>query len=91
MCGLKQTDGAEGEATEVTPFVGVWIETRPVPDGREPGCVTPFVGVWIETSTRSLTAMPMAVTPFVGVWIETTSNKKLRTAIKSHTLRGCVD
>ena len=53
--------------------------------------VTPFVGVWIETSTRSLTAMPMAVTPFVGVWIETTSNKKLRTAIKSHTLRGCVD
>ena len=40
----------------VTPFVGVWIETRKV--GREDtgGSVTPFVGVWIETAVLSVLA-----------------------------------
>ena len=33
----------------VTPFVGVWIETRPFPFSMTLQIVTPFVGVWIET------------------------------------------
>ena len=33
----------------VTPFVGVWIETRPLLPGTYLAVVTPFVGVWIET------------------------------------------
>ena len=34
---------------QVTPFVGVWIETRQRRMRRMPLTVTPFVGVWIET------------------------------------------
>ena len=34
----------------VTPFVGVWIETRLMVRGFTVPLVTPFVGVWIETS-----------------------------------------
>ena len=56
---------------EVTPFVGVWIETYR-------GCafffkdgVTPFVGVWIETNGVYTYKAERFVTPFVGVWIET--------------------
>ena len=34
---------------EVTPFVGVWIETQSAPTTTKHRLVTPFVGVWIET------------------------------------------
>ena len=55
MCGLKLEDSQTLELeTEVTPFVGVWIETLP----WAPKCtfirVTPFVGVWIETCPYTL-------------------------------------
>ena len=33
----------------VTPFVGVWIETRVFGNILNNRSVTPFVGVWIET------------------------------------------
>ena len=35
--------------TVVTPFVGVWIETRNGQYWYAAELVTPFVGVWIET------------------------------------------
>ena len=35
---------------EVTPFVGVWIETIQLGQILPEESVTPFVGVWIETS-----------------------------------------
>ena len=34
---------------QVTPFVGVWIETYKVSREILTDAVTPFVGVWIET------------------------------------------
>ena len=34
---------------EVTPFVGVWIETIKNREELKKKYVTPFVGVWIET------------------------------------------
>ena len=37
---------------EVTPCVGVWIETIFVPQVDATKCVTPCVGVWIETGIR---------------------------------------
>ena len=55
----------------VTPFVGVWIETSQRSYGYAPRYVTPFVGVWIETADIKFTAKTYGVTPFVGVWIET--------------------
>ena len=36
--------------SEVTPFVGVWIETLMANMDQLPYVVTPFVGVWIETA-----------------------------------------
>ena len=37
------------KSKEVTPFVGVWIETYRSEQRRQQHRVTPFVGVWIET------------------------------------------
>ena len=34
---------------QVTPFVGVWIETLGMQTQYRCELVTPFVGVWIET------------------------------------------
>ena len=50
VCGLKLRSNHEGMvAHDVTPFVGVWIETPHQGLRPRPGYVTPFVGVWIET------------------------------------------
>ena len=38
---------------DVTPFVGVWIETKRMNAPKKVKGVTPFVGVWIETLTRN--------------------------------------
>ena len=55
----------------VTPYVGVWIETGSGRfDERKPD-VTPYVGVWIETYGYYRCRGGVAVTPYVGVWIET--------------------
>ena len=55
----------------VTPFVGVWIETRTHKFVPHDVIVTPFVGVWIETNQKAYHSIQLGVTPFVGVWIET--------------------
>ena len=39
-------------SVNVTPFVGVWIETYYHEDTYNPVQVTPFVGVWIETEKK---------------------------------------
>ena len=48
------------QQNQVTPFVGVWIET---PAGcapfAYPGRVTPFVGVWNETENRFYFLSPL--------------------------------
>ena len=50
VCGLKHTIIEYGKvATNVTPFVGVWIETQLQKVYTLLWVVTPFVGVWIET------------------------------------------
>ena len=50
VCGLKHRIlYSLPENSQVTPYVGVWIETMSME--VFPGCtiVTPYVGVWIET------------------------------------------
>ena len=50
MCGLKHApNGGKRNAIEVTPYVGVWIETLISAICRKVRGVTPYVGVWIET------------------------------------------
>ena len=90
VCGLKQRDSERFREIQVTPFVGVWIET--VYRKRQPSRknVTPFVGVWIETFGQCQKNTLGRVTPFVGVWIETEREIQIQ-RFRGHTLRGCVD
>ena len=59
VCGLKHNSLSKlYNRLDVTPFVGVWIET-----GRSGGTegmlsVTPFVGVWIETDESPIAHRP---------------------------------
>ena len=50
-CGLKLL-GRDPKRAErqVTPYVGVWIETLELFKSPRSVHVTPYVGVWIETS-----------------------------------------
>ena len=72
VCGLKlNCIYLEINITQVTPYVGVWIETCIHPLGLRAHHVTPYVGVWIETLIESTITTRPIVTPYVGVWIET--------------------
>ena len=72
VCGLKQSRKADTNwLRSVTPFVGVWIETKDQIEYSSAIIVTPFVGVWIETLKENGGIFEHGVTPFVGVWIET--------------------
>ena len=92
MCGLKLYRGATPcIPSDVTPYVGVWIETLFILTSRSRARVTPYVGVWIETPTCDCFQNHSQVTPYVGVWIETSSTMLCTQGIGCHTLRGCVD
>ena len=55
VCGLKLISSYHSiGTTEVTPFVGVWIETVCLSVYLPLAIVTPFVGVWIETHRKPL-------------------------------------
>ena len=54
MCGLKHSLlEANNFLLDVTPHVGVWIETLIQTISVQPILVTPHVGVWIETQMGS--------------------------------------
>ena len=75
VCGLKRTQiERRPMSRNVTPCVGVWIETKNPTDALDLGLVTPCVGVWIETYGYNSRIDHNLVTPCVGVWIETRSN-----------------
>ena len=44
--------GANVKVSQVTPRVGVWIETWITRELRKGSSVTPRVGVWIETQDK---------------------------------------
>ena len=71
-CGLKhRLVGIRKDICNVTPYVGVWIETRLYRRIVNRFVVTPYVGVWIETTSSLVYSHIPVVTPYVGVWIET--------------------
>ena len=78
------------EKGEVTPHVGVWIETENYTLTTIMQNVTPHVGVWIETSEEEAQKVIDAVTPHVGVWIETRKRlaRNERTTL-SHLMQVC--
>ena len=71
-CGLKQTYGNSIIVPDtVTPYVGVWIETRRVRAYRE---ARPSLLMWecgLKPRCGFLRRAKAYVTPYVGVWIET--------------------
>ncbi len=90
VCGLKLKKGIEYEEKKnVTPCVGVWIETIFVPQVDASNCVTPCVGVWIETKNPRDALDRGLVTPCVGVWIETCQSRCFCASIMSHPAWVC--
>ena len=64
VCGLKLVSAeASGKKIDVTPCVGVWIETNVQAAPVGPLIVTPCVGVWIETSNSVQTGWPISSHP----------------------------
>ena len=52
-CGLKrQRKRGQSLTSLVTPYVGVWIETKGLRIRVNSIDVTPYVGVWIETTRQ---------------------------------------
>ena len=57
--GLKLQSPVTGlNGTDVAPYVGAWIETRPPADFGAKQEVAPYVGAWIETGPRRLLPGP---------------------------------
>ena len=75
----------------VTPFVGVWIETKEYGQHQHEHNVTPFVGVWIETASYCFCLIWESGHTLRGCVDWNTNRWDISNAIISHTLRGCVD
>ena len=75
---------------QVTPCMGVWIETLSVAALRQAYAVTPCMGVWIETDVTLLNRLSDMSHP---VWVcgLKPCTIMLRAHILRHTLYGCVD
>ena len=83
-------DNPDCQLCQVTPCVGVWIETSKHIQDVEQLLVTPCVGVWIETFGMKIGIMqPLSHPAWVcGLKHMGVYQKKQK---NSHTLRGCVD
>ena len=68
VCGLKHSIKFCRSDSDVTPYVGVWIETPTCDCFQNHSQVTPYVGVWIETSMAQYSAISKMVTPCVGIY-----------------------
>ena len=75
---------------EVTPYVGVWIETYDAVmyDESPESHPTWVCGLKQRDWQEKMWGM---VTPYVGVWIETLELAFNADGFQGHTLRGCVD
>ena len=75
----------------VTPFVGVWIETRSTVKQGVRAMSHPSWVCGLKQASLDKLCDGLNVTPFVGVWIETERDRRCDGREWSHTLRGCVD
>ena len=78
------------KSSNVTPYVGVWIETSVIGICLPSVLVTPYVGVWIETDQM---AAQFGIKASHPTWV---CGLKPFLAYQKvyfdcHTLRGCVD
>ena len=83
---MKQKSHSE----QVTPFVGVWIETALDALNDFNKTVTPFVGVWIETFWAMPKGRPPVSHPSWVCGLKLCAYASTLSSV-CHTLRGCVD
>ena len=91
VCGLKHwVVGQSVMHEEVTPCVGVWIETSSAQRPDKQHTVTPCVGVWIETTLTNLIFQQSLSHP---AWVCGLKHVVINLHFlgNRHTLRGCVD
>ena len=74
---------------QVTPCMGVWIETSITFRSNKESRVTPCMGVWIETLEDSSKFKSRPVTPCMGVWIETSLAQFIKCCARSHPVWVC--
>ena len=90
MCGLKLAElRKDAEEVEVTPFVGVWIETL---QGKQIANLNKSHPSWVcglKQEHHGGIIKPGGVTPFVGVWIETHSELDNFSSLRSHPSWVC--
>ena len=91
VCGLKLNDVRINRISNVTPCVGVWIETTLAFFNSSTNIVTPCVGVWIETKSKDSDFIDIMSHPAWVCGLKQWLGKKLYLTGNSHTLRGCVD
>ena len=75
---------------DVTPCVGVWIETMIASNNTGKAASHPAWVCGLKHKKAKKASMRVKVTPCVGVWIETLIYANIQ-ANRGHTLRGCVD
>ena len=89
--GLKQKGNRQKQEKQiVAPYVGAWIETKPLCANYTIRRVAPYVGAWIETCRFLDWSRQTKVAPYVGAWIETSPNGG-KLFEQGRTLCGCVD
>ena len=92
MCGLKHRHTWQQlQSRQVTPCVGVWIETRWTSCHNYNPPVTPCVGVWIETDGLSVFITYNESHPAWVCGLKQVNDSFKQCRNRSHTLRGCVD
>ena len=78
MCGLKLSNAGDIQLHEVTPCVGVWIETFWCSMNSEKNSSHPAWVCGLKQGTVPFDREVKEVTPCVGVWIETYSLNLLK-------------
>ena len=75
----------------VTPCMGVWIETRKTTRAFNLPTSHPVWVCGLKLVLDSWYIYEVEVTPCMGVWIETSSAHRYILSTTGHTLYGCVD
>ena len=92
VCGLKRLRRQECYTRkDVTPYVGVWIETNQKEWMALGWESHPMWVCGLKHQGRNKGLERRRVTPYVGVWIETVLPWQIKCCVESHTLCGCVD
>ena len=81
--------GVQQLESQVTPFVGVWIETSVASQNWYRTQSHPSWVCGLKQKLHILSVIIMEVTPFVGVWIETLIYKVHAHATLSHPSWVC--